>query len=76
MKFVPPMTQKSNNVPSVHVKTVEFERFVTTNNDDLDMIKTNITANISKASHARPKKNLKYVSSSTRTLHFDYQIRT
>ena len=32
-------------------KAVEFGRFVTTGNDELDMIKTNITANISKARH-------------------------
>ena len=32
-------------------KAVEFGRFVTTGNDELDMIKTNITANIFKASH-------------------------
>ena len=32
-------------------KAVEFGRFVTTGNDNLDMVKTNITGNISKASH-------------------------
>ena len=49
-KFVPPKTWKSKTT-SVHAKAVEFGRFVTAGNDDLNMVKTNITANISKASH-------------------------
>ena len=52
-KFLPLKTQKSNTTECA-CKAVEFGRFVTTvqaGNDKLDMIKTNITANIFKASH-------------------------